>query len=242
MNFSIVLLSRKRTFMLANLLASIQQTTSQLSQLEVIIGMDIDDEESLAIAENLEERYPFCRTIFRPRQHNMHSYINLLARACSGDFVMVLNDDCEFLTEDWDDMARQEIQRIRQTWKDDIFYIATNDNSIDKVGSKLYASFPMISKKGINTLGFFMEERFPAHGADVGTYRIYDAIKRTVYFDFLKINHVFHSSKEALADKDETALEMVEKTFNHGTDYWSVDVSHHAEKLMEGILRGETVQ
>jgi len=228
--------------MLANLLASIKQTTSQIEKLEVIIGMDIDDEESLAVAQGLEEEYPFCRTIFRPRQHNMHCYLNFLARSCHGDFVMVLNDDCEFLTEDWDDMARTEIHRIHQTWKDGIFYIATSDNSIDKVGSKLYASFPMISKKAINTLGFFMEERFPAHGADVGTYRIYNAIKRTVYFDFIKINHVFHSSEEAIAAKDETALEMIEKTFNHGTDYWSVDVSRHAEKLMEGIVSSEPVQ
>lgn len=235
MKLSIVLLSRQRRELLANLLDSIAKQTVQPELLDVIVGMDVDDVESIRNSTSIENRHKFCTAMFRTRQFNMHEYINFMARASEGEYVMVLNDDCEINTYGWDDAIRSEIKDQLTKWPDGIFYIRTKDNSIDKVGGAEYASFPIVSRKAIDAAGIFMDPNFPCHGADVATWRIYDAIGRVHPTECFEINHILHATTEMIRRKDETALNMIARTITNTQDYWSSDISPYVDKLKAAI-------
>lgn len=235
MRLSIVLLSRHRRVLLDNLLKSLAKNTIRPELLDVIIGMDTDDMESLGESPRIEQQYSFCTTMFRTRQINMHDYINFMARASVGEYVMVLNDDCEINTYGWDQAVRHEINQLEEKWPDKIFYIGTNDNSIDKVGSREYASFPMLSREAINA-GLFMNPDFPCHGADVATWRIYNELGRVYHSQAFEINHVLHASVESLQRKDDTALYMIQRTMTSQNNYWTSDLTPHLN-----LLRGKMI-
>ena len=235
MKISIVLLSRKRIGLLRDLLQSISDNSDDISNIEVIVGLDLDDQSSMSEVAVTENIYPFCQMIFRTRQFNMHHHINSLARMSTGDYVMVMNDDCRIITSGWDSRIKAEVLLVKEKWADDIFYIATKDSSIDKVGNCEYASFPFISRTAILAGGVFMDQTFPCHGADVATWRIYNTIGRVHKTECFEIDHILHSSPELLAQKDETAGTMIGKTFASPMNFWDSDISGVVNRLRDYI-------
>ncbi len=76
----------------------------------------------------------------------------ILAEHCSGDVLVLGNDDVLYRTPGWDDILEEELQ----AFPDDI-YCAWFDDMIN--GSKLCA-FPMVSRKWFETLGYFTPGTF----------------------------------------------------------------------------------
>jgi hypothetical protein len=108
-----------------------------------------------------------------------------MAEMASGDFLFVLNDDVIFRTFHWD---RKIIDNYNP---EEILYIATHDNSVDKTNHGRYASFPILTRAAYEALGFFMSEKFASHGGDVHLWRVFNEID-AVKYSHVFLDHVLH--------------------------------------------------
>src|SRR5579859_1894550 len=97
-NFSFIIPTRNRVESLRRLLDSIEANTTDLAQLEIVLVVDDDDQESLRF------RYPgvrLKRVKVKPGLTmgglNMAGY-----RQSTGKYVLLLNDDIVLRTPDWD--------------------------------------------------------------------------------------------------------------------------------------------
>lgn len=227
MDFTIVLVSRGRPNLLANLLASIARTAK--SEYEVLVGCDNDD---LVTRNSYQaELYKFdkAKFFFQERNPNLHQYLNYLASVGTGKYIFGLNDDCELVNELWDIKSLEALDKAGP-----ICYGVTQDNSIDKVGPADYASFPIISRVAFEKLGFFMEEGFGNHGSDVVTHRIYSSLGLTCQVP-VYIRHIYHETPMLLQARmnDQTAKEMIERSLkeNKLNQLFTYDISSYVEKL-----------
>lgn len=227
MDFTIVLVSRGRPTLLANLLLSIARTAK--TDYEVLIGCDSDDLITYNSYQSELHKFENVRFFFKERNPNLHEYINYLVSQGTGKYVFGLNDDCELVNELWDKKALEALDKFGP-----LCYGVTQDNSIDKVGPADYASFPIISRAAINRLGFFMEQGFGNHGSDVVTHRIYSNAGLTCQVP-VYIRHIYHETPALLQSRmsDTTAREMIERTMkeNNLGNLYTYDISSYVEKL-----------
>jgi hypothetical protein len=157
--------TRKRIGLLNNLLSSIYNTVQSADNIEIFVTVDNDDFESKEFLDSLNFPNLNVRSIEKPS--NLHTSINEMAEMASGDFLFVLNDDVIFRTFHWD---RKIIDNYNP---EEILYIATHDNSVDKTNHGRYASFPILTRAAYQALGFFMSEKFVSHGGDVHLWRVF---------------------------------------------------------------------
>lgn len=234
-NFSLFLNSRGRPKFLLNFLSSVWANTKFKDKIEVIVRYDDDDEETHLIANyqfNLNIKF-----IKGSRPENMHKSCNEMANLAAGENLFVCNDDMQILTPNWDEIALNKIQKYKKEHniQDDIYYCKTSCNSVDRYVSKGYCSFPMISKKATEILGFFMYEEFKTIGGDVSIYRVYDQINRVIDLTEIKIDHILHNSIQAISSKDQTNTEYVKKYYENYIDPFSFDILKGVQKLKNYI-------
>jgi len=228
--FTIILNSRKRFLYLENLLNSIKNTTSNLSDIEVLISCDSDDDSTSVFWQNNSSQWPWAFCEFIEREKNLTLRFNNIIKNSEGKYIFILNDDCEILTPDWEIDAFDKLEQ----YEDNIIYGRTQDNSCDKVMGGPYASFPIVSKRSTDILGFFMHTDFPGLGGDVTLYRIYNEIDRIIDLN-VHINHVLHTTVEKVMNPDETASEMRQTTYNSYVNEQTFDISKDVEKLRKHV-------
>jgi glycosyltransferase involved in cell wall biosynthesis len=242
MNFSIILNTRKRVPLLKSLLESIERKTENPKNVEVLIRYDSDDDTThdfltSYIGKNTHMDFAITRG---PRVRNLHTNLNSLANASRGRFVFVLNDDTEILTNHWDRTALENLNNFKaeKGIKDDILYGFTHDTSVDKAAGKGYASFPIISKQAVNTLGFFMYENFVGLGGDSSIHRVYEPLGRVVDTK-IALDHIYHNSFQKIMNPDPVAMEMRQYTMENPVDPFAFDVSADVDKLKNYIKNYE---
>jgi glycosyltransferase involved in cell wall biosynthesis len=232
--FSIILVSRSRPEMLDGLIKSMRKTC--VLRNEIIVGLDLDDDEtisSLAMKQisSLNDETGDIMFTIQKRDANLHTYINNICKLSRGEYIFVLNDDCVLLNEGWDEQAK----KVLDDFDDSICYGRTYDDSVDRISND-YSAFPIMSKASVETLGFCMDETFGNHGSDVITYRIFNEARKVVDLPMVKISHLYHNTQTALLlrQEDDTAVEMIQRTFSSGFDansLFTIDVSDKVERL-----------
>lgn len=226
--FSLILNSRSRPYLLERLLYSLVLTTKDISQLEILIRLD-DDDPSLASSVAAIEKYSFATYFIDSRITNVHTSLNELARKSTGDYIWVMNDDCEIVTKHWD----YHVLELLSLWHEvngTICYLHTTDNSCDKGGHKKYSSFPMLTRATFEKLGYFMHEQFVGLGGDVHLYRIFDKLDCILYTN-ISVDHVLHRTVEQVCSPDATALAMRQNTYAHKIDCWTCDITEDVERV-----------
>lgn len=225
---SIFLNSRNRTKRLQELFKSIIKTTKDLNNIEVLIRIDDDDLESINFAKyNI---YPFdIKYFIGPRPNNLTSSINELASKCTGDYLFVLNDDVDILTEGWD-------EEVRKIPYNEIWLLSMYDTSVDKTNTinrsdNNYGSFLIHTRASYEALGYFMDERAKSLGADCILWRLYSSINRIKWID-VTVDHVYHNTIQKVIDPDITAIEYRRK---FDIDPWTIDISKEIKKLKDLI-------
>ena len=111
---SILLPTRGRRDVLKTSVKSLVDKANQKSKIEILFGIDEDDE---GISEYIkDELAPYFKKhtiedrarVFKPLGYeNLHIYINTLAGAATGEWLFFWNDDCLMVSEGWDDVIRQ---------------------------------------------------------------------------------------------------------------------------------------
>lgn len=235
MNFSLFLNSRKRPDLLINFLESVRNTTSDKSSVEVLIRYDNDDELTHSISKN---DFGFqTKFIIGPRPENLHASINNLAKLSSGKNLFVCNDDIALLTKDWDKIALDKISKYlsENDISDDIYYGWTKCNSIDRDVVSGYCSFPIISKKATDVLGFFMYEAFQSLGGDTSIYRLYKDIRRVIDLKEIEIDHILHRTIQNVNSPDAVAREYRQRFHSNPINAATFDISKESKLLKDYI-------
>lgn len=226
---SLFLNSRGRVGMLDACLRNTLGKCSNLDMVEVLIRIDSDDHLTVQYADKFKHMHPSLnvRWFIGPRPDNLHVSMNELVEEALGDYLFVQNDDCFVKTQGWDD-------KVLSFPKDDIWYISTEDNSIDKVRNKQYSSFPILTRPARHALGYFMSEKFVGLGGDVHLWRVFNEVGRIKFSD-IEIDHVYHRTVADVNSPDRTALEMRHNTWKDNVDPWVVDISEEARRIHEKI-------
>lgn len=146
---SVLVPTRKRVALLGNMLQSLLMTASDGgTNVEVVCRVDFDDEESIRFLRDwgltfiVGQRYDGYATLAK--------LINEAARFSHADLVIVVNDDVEFKTGNWDQLLKEAADR----YLDGVY-----DLGVDTVMNNENYVFPCISRRVIDALGFFFDER-----------------------------------------------------------------------------------
>ena len=148
---SVMLPSRGRPDSLRAALRSLAETCSNPKQVEVLIRLDDDDTQTLAIQDSLvAECAPIdLRIIVGPRGNgykDLQVYFNELAAAARGDFLFLFNDDARIKTKGWDKQVAAHRGKLS----------ILHPNA---VGADLNV-FPVVHRKIVELLGYFSLEPF----------------------------------------------------------------------------------
>lgn len=194
MDFTIVLASRQRSQLLVHLMKSINETTSDLSKIEVIVGIDDDDAEMHDCKNHVTGWYNWVKFFSQPRSEWLNQdYLNKGANMGTGKYVIVLNDDVIFKTKDWDNIARAKFDDYLKDKPDGIFLATPADAVKDHFGIS-FSSFPIISRKAIETVGFAMPPNFRSWSCDIACFHMYNAVGRVLPLpEILLFHDCYHS-------------------------------------------------
>jgi len=112
---SILLPTRGRTDVLKKSLESLINTANDPSRLEILLGLDDDDEAirpyiEKNIAPFMQKKSVECRAnIFEPLGYEkLNIYVNTLASSASGSWIFFWNDDALMETDGWDDIIESK--------------------------------------------------------------------------------------------------------------------------------------
>lgn len=108
---SILLPTRGRKDALLKSITSLLDTASAPSRLEILLGIDEDDEGiqdyiKEHVAPVMQQHGVECKAnVFKPLGYeNLHTYVNTLASNANGQWLMFWNDDGIMLSEGWDEV------------------------------------------------------------------------------------------------------------------------------------------
>jgi hypothetical protein len=186
MNFSLILPSRERINLLENLLESLLKNTSDIDNIEVWIAFDWDDSQSVKNIKKLSNKFTFTQFLVTDRQNNLSDgYYNRLAKISNGKFVQVLNDDCQIVTNSWDEKAIKVLSEYQKFISDGILYGKAQDEGIG------YSCFPLLSRQAIEAMGWFFHPEMTAWGADIHLHEVYSKVNRVIDLPY-KVDHISH--------------------------------------------------
>ena len=145
---SVMVPARGRTRLLRSMLSTLYATVSNPENVEVIARIDDDDEGMIHYLQLL----PQVKVVCKPRVGYAKNaqMVNECAALATGDLFLVANDDLEFKTLDWD----LELTKVAAQYPDGIF-----DLGVDTVLNNENFCFPCTSRKTVEALGFFFDER-----------------------------------------------------------------------------------
>ena len=119
---------------------------------------------------------------------------NILFEVSAADVFLISNDDQVFVDQGWDSRLDEEIIKF----PDNIFCIWFND----KWESQNFCTFPIVSRKWIETLGYLQFPFFEHFFTDAWIWMLAKAIGRDHYIDDLSIEH--RHWKTGKSEKDAT--------------------------------------
>lgn len=201
MNFSLIVPTRGRVKLLANLIGSIVNTTEDIKSIELLIAYDLDDIPTEQFLRGLD--LPWLKAFGKERGNSLsHDYQNWLFRKSVGRNLFVLNDDVEFKTPSWDIIA------LRKIHPDGIYYGWTADSTNIRINNShdAYACFPIIGRKAVEILGWLMHEYYEGNSADIFVYNVFREVGRIVDLSEILVQHYSHWLGNRV--EDETNLHM----------------------------------
>ena len=181
---SILTPSRSRPYRLLSFVESVYENCSHPENIEFLNYIDDDDpdielykKEEKKIANN----YPFFFKNFYEKPISVSKSWNILASHCLGEILIMGNDDVIYKTKGWDKILLNEVNKFN----DEIYLIWFNDG----VKKHTHASFPIISRKWYQTLGYFTPGCFNFGYNDTWLFEISLYLKRAFYIGTVMIEH-----------------------------------------------------
>jgi glycosyl transferase/beta-hydroxylase protein BlmF len=190
---SILCPTRQRADRAFNYAWTVFNTARNSERVEVLFYVDTDDPENdLYIQWSINPTPYNITTVFGEPMSVSKSW-NILAEKCTGDILLMGNDDLIHETEGWDEI----LEEVSNEFPDDI-YCAFFD---DGINHGKHCAFPAVSRKWYNTLGYFTPGIFEFIANDTWVFDIAKKIDRVRYIPEVLVRHEHHSVTKV---KDET--------------------------------------
>lgn len=192
MRFSIILPSRGRVGLLGQMLDSFKANTDDLSQIEILVVHDNDDDETKGFLDQLpKEVYGFVKKFSTTRSMNFSKdYYNFLASKVTGEWIICGNDDMRCQTPHWDSVS----YRILKDKPRVIYgYIEDGLGGAKARGGGEYCCFPLQGMQGVHSMGFVFPIRIPVWGADMWARNLYDHTGSTVKLPVTFFHYSYHN-------------------------------------------------
>ena len=193
-DLSLILPTRGHPRLVKQLFDSIVNTTSDLNRLEVVLYVDQDDPESLAIDHPL-----LSFTRLTGHGETMGSITRLCYEKCRGKFVMLLNDDMIFRTKNWDVQVLEQFARfpdgVALVYGNDLYY-----------GKKM-ATFPILSRIACDMMGGICPPDYRRHCIDPHILDVFQRLerlghKRSIYLPHVVFEHMHYELGLIMSDPE----------------------------------------
>lgn len=156
---------------------SIEETISDINKVEVLLAVDNDDIDFNEI--DLIDTSVNFRIFRRDRTNNFsQDYYNWLADKTTGDAIQAFNDDAYYETKNWDLIIESKVGN-RELWFADIY----------ETTRFMYPSFPMVSRKCFEILGFILHPQVRIYPADKKIWEVYKGADLIVNCLDVRIQH-----------------------------------------------------
>lgn len=184
MKFSFVLPTLGDEKLVTNFLESLERTTYDKNNIEVLFA--IDEGKTAIINIVRARRYSFIIRFFeRPVTRDFtNDYYNFLANRSHGENIIAFNDDAWMRTQDWD----KKILNTIKSYGWSIYCLDIPDTARIKY-KHTFPCFPCVSRRAMNTLGWLLCKDIPMYPADNYTYSVYFHAGRVIPIRDVLIEH-----------------------------------------------------
>jgi len=244
---SLIIPTRQRTEQLRRLLDSVKATTKDLNQLEVILVMDQDDEESIGFKyEGIDLRPVQVPPGLTMGALNMSGY-----RAAKGRYLMLLNDDVILRTPGWDERVRA----VFRSYPDGMVLVHVND----LVFRDTLCIFPFLTREFCLMNGGMCHEGYRRYRIDDHIHNIFDLLSllghhRRVFLPDVVFEHtnvetseggaVHYVPDRAIHEVDTCLFDsLLEERKSRAADArFRIDYWRHAERVSTWKTRLDSVK
>lgn len=195
-NFSLLIPTRNRESQLDLLLESIMNLTLDITKIEFMFCLDTDDIDSIRTIKKFIEEYTDLNILLLKSDKGescVYHYMNRLGYLARGKYIIVTNDDTMFGSPEWDINCYNRLEEYIKDKKDGIVLGIVEDKETGKrIGNdgNIVTDFPVISKKGIETLGFVLDPHYWSSTSDWDICHLYFKANRCIDLrDILIIHH-----------------------------------------------------
>lgn len=232
--FSLITATRNRIPLLTTCLELLDTNTKNKESVEILIAYDSDDDATLNMISPFCKRFPDLNIKFFEIERSpefIRKYINFLAKNASGKYVSVCNDDCEYLTKDWDVIAWETLENFGKNTCGIVYGRAIEDynKSEEALSARSrwgnFACFPILSKVGIDILGYYYNPLIYAWGGDTFLYKLYEPTDFVCNVPVKIFHNSVHTNRR---EKDEGYERMKEVTMM--AKYRTKDLKIHEDR------------
>lgn len=188
-NISILLPTRARVLRLTNFLLSADATASGKHKIEVILGIDEDDEETKQF--EIELKTLTYKKSIAPR-NSMGAINTRCFNDSSHDILILCNDDVTVCTESWDEKIINAASRYAQ----DVYLLYPKDGH----KSSSLSTFPIISRRCANLLAWPYPKQYMGSLIDLHIYEIFQRLNKLGYDVSNELHNVFFEHEHLQKD------------------------------------------
>src|SRR5579859_7547389 len=150
---SLIIPTRNRFSLLQNCIRSFFEKATSQSVVEAIMVCDFDDctvrnMDEIALTNNWNLKMVF------QRQSNMiiRDYNNYGSQCSTGKFIWILNDECEMVTKNWDEILCDKCEEFLVDKPDRIVYVKIDDSTHTswRREDELGCCFPILSREAVD--------------------------------------------------------------------------------------------
>ena len=198
MKISILTPTRNRPNNCERFIKSIYNTTWERGAVELLFYVDNDD-PALGSYRSLEKHckkeyvgFHDVRFIAGKPQSVSISWNNLAAE-CTGDVIIMGNDDLVYQTDGWDNILEKELEQYEQ----DKIYVAWFE---DKINGEKHCAFPIVSREWYNCLGRFTPGCFNFGYNDTWIFEVGKLLDRCHFIPSVVVEHLHFSQGKSEMD------------------------------------------
>jgi hypothetical protein len=231
-DFSVVIPVRNNIGGLLVTLGAFDLFTAQKDMLEVVLIADNDDSD-LETYRKISKKYKYDIQVLSVEKSDNFSrdYYNHGVTCSSGGNVMVYNDDCYMQTNHWDDIIRERISANKHF--NGIYLVSLMDSTFNDTVP--FPKFPMLSRKAIDTVGFFFYPQVRMWPADKVIYDLYKAVGCVITCHNVKMQHD-HNYNHTVDPSKSRMLRLLNEDRANGV--FPVNANKEAEMLRKAIEGG----
>lgn len=192
MKISILTPTRERCEKAQRFAASVLNTAAVPDDIELLFYVDEDDPQLTQYSNWHLEAPGQVRIHIGPAMSVSKSW-NTIADLCTGDILIMGNDDLVYHTTNWDKLLQEAVLK----YADKIYVAWFNDG----INGEKHCAFPVVSREWFNILGYFTPGIFEFIANDTWVFDIGRKLDRLIYIPDVYAEHEHFSTGKMQADE-----------------------------------------